>query len=30
MKGKEIASALVGTGFFAVPYLALTIPFAPA
>ena len=30
MRYKEIASAIIGTGFFAVPYLALSIPLAPS
>ena len=30
MKNSEIASALVGTTFFAVPYLALSVPILPS
>ena len=30
MKNSEIASALVGGTFFAVPYLALSIPIVPS
>ena len=30
MKGKEIVSALVGSSFFALPYIALATPLAPA
>ena len=30
MKNSEIASALVGGAFFAVPYLALSIPIVPS
>lgn len=30
MKNKEVISAIVGGTFFAVPYLALSIPFAPS
>jgi len=30
MKNKEIYSALIGSGFFALPYLALSIPLAPS
>ena len=30
MKGKEIISAVVGSSFFALPYIALATPIAPA
>ena len=30
MKGKEFISAALGSAFFAVPYLALSTPLAPA
>lgn len=30
MKGKDIVSALVGSSFFALPYIALATPLAPA
>ena len=30
MKNKEIASGIIGSAFFAVPYLALTAPFIPS
>ena len=30
MKGKEIISAVVGSSFFALPYIALATPLAPA
>ena len=30
MKNKEIASAVVGGAFFAIPYLAVTIPLVPS
>ena len=30
MKNKDIASAIVGSGFFAIPYLALSVTFVPS
>ena len=30
MKNSEVASALVGGAFFAVPYLALSVPILPS
>ena len=30
MKHKDTASALVGTAFFAIPYLALSVPVLPS